>query len=321
MGAAANVELIIENALATADEAVLDASKAADRAISASNSYIYGGNVGDIRFRMSAIEPAVELVADATLTYESQRNKIITLLSGELADFFANYYPLVADAFDEATGWLVDTINNGGTGIKPAVEDQIWQRDRSRVVADGLRAEAQTRDEFAARGFSLPSGAMSARLQQMRFEQMLKTQEQSRDVAVKQADIEVENIRFAVDLAVKSRMQAMGIAVDYIRALMSGADVAARVASLNAEARARMISATADMYRARISYDEVALRAPLQNTENKVKMLGIERDSFGQGVTAQVNAAVGAAEAYGRMAAAALSSISSVASQGVSAFE
>lgn len=319
MATDATVNTIISNALATSNAAVNNASAAARAAITASQGYASpGGPV--VVYGISATEPAIGIVGDATLTYESQRDRLIAILSDKLADFFATYYPLAADAFDEATNWLVNTITVGGTGIAPAVEDQIWQRGRDRIIADGARVESQTLTEFASRGLSLPSGAMAGRLQEVRFEQLLKTQELSRDVAIKQAEIEIENLKFAVDLAVKSRMQAMGVAVDYIRALMSGADTAARVALLNADAKARMISATADLYRARLTRDEIAMRVPLANAANGVQLNGIGVDGFYKGVGARVQAASAAAESYGRVASAALASLNSVAAISNSSF-
>ena len=237
-----------------------------------------------------------------------------------MADFFVTYYPLATDAFDEATNWLVNTITVGGTGISPAVEDQIWQRGRDRVIADGLRVENQTLDGFAARGFSLPPGALVASLQAVRFEQLIKTQEFSRDVSIRQADIEIENLRFAVEKAIDSRMRAISAAADYIRAMMTGPDTAARVASLSADAQARMLGATADLYRARLARDELAMRVPITNASNKLQAASVTMDGFYKGIDSRVRAAGAAADVYGRVASAALSSLSSVASTSATSF-
>lgn len=315
----ATVDAIINNALTLSSSQVSAANAAAQATITASQGYTGFGSA-PVAYTISAIEPAVGIVQDATLTYEAQLDKLVALLSGELANFFTLYYPLAADAFDEATNWLVNTITVGGTGISPAVEDQIWQRSRDRIVSDGLRVESQTMTEFASRGFSLPPGALAAKLQEVRFEQLTKTQESSRDTAIKQAEIEIENLRFAVDLAVKSRMQAMTAATDYIRAVMSSPDIAAKVASINTDAQARMISATADLYRARLTRDELAMRIPITNASNAVQFSGIGTDGFYKGVSARVQAAASAADAYARTAAAALASLNSVASVSASSF-
>lgn len=274
----------------------------------------------DAAFVITAIEPAVPEVENAALTFESQRDEIVALLSNQLDGFFAKYYPLAADAFDEATNWLVNSITAGGTGISAAVEDQIWQRGRDRVVVDGMRAESQVLNDFASRGFSLPSGAMAARLQEIRFEQLGKTQELSRDAAIKQADMTVENLRFAVELAVDSRMKAMQAAADYIRSLMSGTDVAARVASVNSDAKARMMAATADMYRARLARDELAMKIPLSNQDASLKVKGMNIDGYHKGINAATTAIVAEASSWADAAKTALNSISTVISQAETTF-
>lgn len=319
MATEATVNLIIDNALAVASNQTAAANAAAQSAIAASQGYT-GAVPTNVVYTIQATEPVSPSVDNATLTYESQRDQLVQLLSDELANFFITYYPLAADAFDEATNWLVNTITVGGTGIAPAVEDQIWQRGRDRVITDGLRVENQTLDGFASRGFSLPPGALAASLQAVRFEQLLKTQEFSRDVAIRQADIEIENLRFAVEKAIDSRMRAMAAASDYIRALMTGPDTAARVASLNADAQARMLGATADLYRARLARDELAMRVPLANASNGLQAAGITVDGFYKGIDSRVRAAGAAADVYGRAASAALASLNSVATVSSASF-
>lgn len=319
MAASALVDAIIQNALSTASTETSNANSAAQQVMSAANGYAMSA-VSDINYTMTATEPVVPEVGDAMTTYESQRDKMIALLSAQLADFFRLYYPLASDAFDKATNWLVNTITLGGTGINPAVEAQIWQRGRDRIVADSLSTQAQIMDDFASRGFSLPAGAMAARIDAARFDQAAKLQEQSRDVAIKQAEIEIENLRFAVEQAVKSRMQAMQAAVEYIRSLMSGPEIASKLALLNAEAKARMMSATADMYRARLSRDEIAMKIPLTEAELGVRSGIAGMEGFYHGMDSRVRAAAAAADVYGRAAQAALASLTSVASTTISAF-
>ncbi len=306
------VTAIINNAMAVANDSVVNADLAARTAIDASQGHAYPARSW-VEYTVGAIEPAVPEVADTTLTYEAQRDQLIALLSAKLADYFIQYYPLASDAYDEGTNWLINAITVGGTGLQPAIVEQIWGSDRDRVISDGLRAESQTVNEFAMRGFSLPAGAMAARLQEIRFEQLAKTQEQSRDAAIQQAKIEIDNLKFAVDLAVKTRISALNAAADYIRALMSGPETAYRVASMIIDAKARMMSATADLYRARLQRDELAMKVPLANMDNLTKYTAVDTDAFYKGISARVQAADAAAQVYGQSAAAALSSLTSIA--------
>lgn len=312
MTTTADVQTIIDNALYTANTEVNSANAAAQFAITSAEGFSYY-NPPTLEYALTAIEPDVGVIEDALLTYEAQLSNMITLLSGQLATFFTTYYPLASDAFDPATNWLVNTITVGGTGISPAVEDQIWQRDRDRIIADGLRAESAAYTEFASRGFSLPPGALASRLQEVRFEQMAALQGSSATIAIEAAKLEIDNLKFSVEQAIKSRMSAMTAAVEYIRAIMSGPATAVQVANLNSEAKARMISATSELYRARLTRDEIALRIPVANVTNSTEAGRINTDGFFRGLDARSHAAAAAAQAYGGMAAAALGSLNSVA--------
>lgn len=309
----AAIQQVIDNALATATTHLQMADAAINASMTASQGYASTGAFLE-PFTPSAIEPDVPYVADATLTYDANLARLIQLLSDQLANYYTLYYPLTSDAFGAATSWLVNTITVGGTGFSPAVEAQIWQRGRTRVITEGKRVEAQSMSEFANRGFTIPPGALVGKLQENRFEQMSKINQLSTDVAIKQAEIEIENIKFAVAEAIKSRLAAMQTATDYIRALMSAPDAAARIALINSEARAKMVSATADLYRARLTRDELVLRSSNADQDARVQMQKISTDAFYEGVKNRVQASVAAATAYGNAANAALGSLNTVTS-------
>jgi len=307
------VDEIILNGLATAQQQTTLANTAARAAITASQGGI-STSIQQVAYTFTAEEPDVPDVENANLTYDAKLAELIALLSDKLGEFFLQYYPLASDAFDAATNKLVDIITNGGTGLNPSVESQIWTRGRDRVVVEGMRTESQAFTEFTARGFSLPPGALAGRLMEARNEQMLKTQELARDAAIHQAEVTIETLKFAIAQAIDSRMKALNAAADYIRGIMSAPDAAARVASINSGAKAQMLAATADLYRARLTRDELALRIPTLNADNSVKRSGIVIDGFHRGVANRVSAAGAAAGVYGDTAAAALSSLASVAS-------
>ena len=272
-----------------------------------------------LNFSLTAVEPGVPNIENTITTYEAQRDFLVQLMVDKLAEFFTIYYPLNTDGYDEGMDWLINTITNGGTGINPAVEHQIWQRGRDRVIAEGSRADSQTMLQFAQRGFSLPSGAMTKLLQANRFEQLGRLQEQSRDVAIRQAEIELENLRFAVDKVVNARLQAIATAADYIRAITNGFDSAVNIANQEAQAKAALMSATADLYRARLQRDEIAMRVPFQVSDNTLRTGELNLNAFYQGIDAKVRGAGVAAQVYGSMAQAALSSLVGIGTTTISA--
>ena len=278
-----------------------------------------GNPAPNTTYGMTAVEPGIPDVEDAYLTFEGQRDYLVGLMTDQLTKFFTAYYPLNEDGYDAGMAWLINTITVGGTGINPVVEDQIWQRGRDRIIAEGARQDSATLLQFSQRGFTLPSGVMVAQLQANRFEQFAKLQEQSRDVAIKQAEIEVENLRFAVDKVVTLRLQALQAAADYIRALMSGLEMSFRVVNLNSDAKAKMMAATADLYRARLQRDEIAMRVPFKDTDSILATNQMNMDGFYKGIDAKVRAAAAAADVYASMAQAGISALHAIGSSTIQA--
>ncbi len=215
---------------------------------------------------------------DPFYRYESERDYLTNWLTGLFANFFATYYPLSNDAFDEAVAWLENTIVNGGTGLPDEIETQIWQRHRDNIRAEIVTQKDAIYADFSARGFSLPPGALLARTTEIDNKGTLKNIEASRDLAVKRMEIEIENIKFAVEQATKLRLQAMNAANDYIKAMMLAPDTAAKLVDFANDAQAKLISATADFYRARLQRDDLLLKSWAGLMEQKSKDGSINAD-------------------------------------------
>lgn len=96
------------------------------------------------------------------------------------------------------TAELLDRIQNGGTALNPDIEQAIWDRARNREDQNALRSENQINVEQASKGFYRPSGAHLAALDQLAQETQNKNADLSREIAIKQAEMEQQNIQFAL---------------------------------------------------------------------------------------------------------------------------
>lgn len=314
------IDNIISNALATADAQTVSATNAAQDLISQSAGFYLAPPSSAAGFSVEAVEPEIPTAADSTLSYEANLDRLITLLSGQLANFFNTYYPLASDAFDEATNWLVNTITNGGTGINAAVEDATWQRDRERIIADGRRVHATISTGFAAKGYSLVPGAMLDEVKRSLFEQAANTGIASTSRAAKQIEVEIETIKFAIGKAIDSRTMAMNAAADYIRAISSSPDTAARVAALQTDVQAKMMTAASSWYSTRLDRDKIVLSSKLAEMGSRDDIYKHRRDNATRNSQVDVQALAAAAEVFGRTASAALSSLNSIVSTATNAF-
>lgn len=92
--------------------------------------------------------------------------------------------------------WLA---GSEATGLPDTIWSQIWAKGRGRERRTANAAMEAAMVDWSSRGFTLPSGIIDAKRQV----QHLKTQEAentlSREIAIKRAEMEVENIRFAME--------------------------------------------------------------------------------------------------------------------------
>lgn len=99
----------------------------------------------------------------------------------------------------------------GGTGLSPAVEQAIWDRGRSRETQIALGNEAEIMRSSEALGFPLPAGVLAAQLREAQQTFYDKLSGLSRDVSIKQADLEQENLKQTI----AAGMDLEGKLVDY----------------------------------------------------------------------------------------------------------
>lgn len=94
--------------------------------------------------------------------------------------------------------WLVYMVNTGDDGLGAGVEDALFERDRNRMKQEYDDAEQKINANWAGRGFPVPNGMLQSALRKLRFEHFGKRVEQSRDIAVKMAELAQLNRQFAV---------------------------------------------------------------------------------------------------------------------------
>ena len=311
MSAEALVEKIINQALTVAAEKSAEASKFSADASTAAMGFSSAAFTG-LNFTPAAVEPPVTIPMNAAgvdgALYGSTYDQIITDLSGKFAGFFSEYFPNECDYLQEAQAKLCDMLE-GGSGIPAHVENQIWQRDRSRVLEDVNRARDDVLSTFAARGFPLPPGAAAHTMRLAEVDANNKIAQQSRDVAIKHVEILIENIKFAIQQALDYRIKGIQAAGDYIRVLALGPEIAMKLATSAAGAQAQLISAASQYYRNRIAVEELKLDVAKFNADARNEAGMNDVREFSNRLRARVETLAAAARAAGDQAAAALNAV------------
>lgn len=116
------------------------------------------------------------------------------------------------------------------TGLAPAVEQALWDRGRSREAAISNQDLVELQRNFEATGFALPTGAFHAELRETQRRALAKSSEISRDIMIKQADLEQTNARHAIEQGVALE----GRLIEYANNIEQRAFEAARYVAQNA---------------------------------------------------------------------------------------
>ena len=245
--------------------------------------------------------------------YQASKDEIEALIASGYGTFLQTYFP-DGQLYQGAIGWIERALGPGGTGINPAVEQQVWERDRARIMSETQRMESEATVTFANRRFPLPPGAMVSQLNAIAIEGSRKLAEQSRDIAIKSFEAELENVRLAVQQAIDLRMKGLQAAGDYIRTLILGPQTAMQLATGLAGLRAEFARALTSMYSAQVTAVEPLVRLNITDAQLKQAAAEANLRAQVQSITDRVNAADSNARMVGSIASSSLNGMNVQAS-------
>ena len=194
---------------------------------------------------------------------------------------------------------LRDIIASGGTGIPTAIEDAIYQREYERSQVVKFDAKAKIADEWARRGYRLPPAMMAAQLTAIEAEYMMKRLDTSRDIGIKQAEMQISQLNEALKQATAEEISRLDSLIK-----MYSADTA-------------LYAADIDAYRAMIDKDIKVIQARMelviQQATIAIKNAEINMKSYDTLTVSQLEAMKAMAQITSQLVAGSLSGISTSA--------
>lgn len=182
--------------------------------------------------------------------FKSVYGDLIAEMKQALEEFANKWFP-PGQYLERATAWLERVLAGEGL-VNADVESQIWERDRARLQAEANRASDEALTMWASRGYVLPPGALAHQLQTVRQGMTNALSQQSRDIAIKAHQDEIDGAKFAVQQAIGLRTAAASASVSFIQALTGSLNQALQLTTAKAETLARIANARSTIFSAEV---------------------------------------------------------------------
>lgn len=248
--------------------------------------------------------PRLELdFLDATNAAEVA--KVAERLATSYDVFLAENFPGLDTYIASAETWLTDALA-GSTGINTGVEDQIWVRDRTRVLRESSRASDEAMTAWAGRGFAMPPGALVNQLATIERDAQEKIGESSRERAIKTWDTELENVRLAVNKSLDLRGVAVSAATEYMKAVALAPQLGLEVTKNVQAAHQRLNDSLMEFFKEDKAVREYNLAVTRDEDARVRKKVEVDFAANNAAFAQRVSATIAGAQAQGQQAASAL---------------
>jgi hypothetical protein len=314
----ADVQGIITNAQKVANDATADARNYSSLAQTAAATITNPGSSGSVIWSKPTVFNAVTGAVDLGTLFNQEANNDFNALGpdyiAKFTGYLGTYFPSVGACLATNTdNWICNMILNGGNGLPDAIVNMIWQRAREEIAKDIAARRDNAYSEMSSRGFTSPPGALNYQLMQLDQEAISKNSSVARDTAVKNIEIQIENVRFAVGKAIEIRMEAAKLAIEYVRTYIKAYDSATERARAMVQARFWFFGAINAYYDAFSRIEALDVEVRKTNVEGFRFDNKLFVEAAYDSTKTKVEAALSAAQALGAMAAAAIGAQNSLA--------
>lgn len=197
----------------------------------------------------NSAQAPTDLQAQFIAQYSTAAPAFIASLNGQVDAWLDTYYPRfhtqLAAIEDKLTNYLA-----GGTGLDATVENQIYERSRSKQEAEARRTSDAAFDQMAGRGWTVPGASVAAGIRAARQAAADNNAMSAREIVVMQAEYEQKNLQFAVSTSLQLRNAAMSAMLNYHGNLVSINGQAVQYATSVVDTIVRVYNLTIEQFRA-----------------------------------------------------------------------
>jgi len=162
---------------------------------------------------------------------------------------------------------LASNITYGGTGLTATIEDAIWNRDLERMEQQLQDSTDKLTSMWAKKGFSLPDGLLANSLSDIQKEYMNKRIDRSREIAIKQAELEQTNIFKSMELGINLSSQLIDMLIKFEELVLRSQEDTAKFANEYIDLQIKTYNSLLDAYKTTAQVQEILIRANLAKVD------------------------------------------------------
>lgn len=228
-------------------------------------------------------------------------------------EFAFTEIPYSAQLLVDLRARLLEWVDGKSTGILPSVEQAIWDRGRAREVVASNRKAREAIRSFAMRGFPKPPGMLSLEIQDAAQEAQNNSVTLSRDVMIKQAELEQSNRRFSFEQAWKVEEGAIAYTNQQMQRALDSAKALQQFTNELFQQEVAEYGVEGQVYDARVRSEVSAFTAKttmlVSEANVRIEAARIQLQTWIQQLTLQMEAVKAGATVSAQLAASALSSV------------
>lgn len=192
-----------------------------------------------------------------------------SIVDDQLAKINPQYATQMAAIESQLTKYLT-----GGTGLNADVEDAIYSRAREKMDVEAKRVQDAAYADAAARGFTLPTGALYSALARARQEAANNNAKSATDIAVAQAEMEQKNLQFAVTTSAALRKSMLDSTMSYMQSFVSLNGQALQFAKHMMDADIEVYNTAVKVFTLRL--DQYKAESSVYELKSRISMNAIE---------------------------------------------
>jgi hypothetical protein len=172
-----------------------------------------------------------------------------------------------SDLGDALRAKILLGIQDGGTGLGVDVEAAIWEQAKKRTESENARLYSEALNFWAARGWTIPTGAVDGRIYEVSVEQSRALADVNEKILIEQARLAQEMDKFILQAGLQMEKQAMDFFNEVATRTFQAAKASVEMGIAVFQAKVVWYNSQLEGYKTQATVYEVRIRAELGKLE------------------------------------------------------